>query len=95
MQNFKYKNVRQSFESDLKNLNPLIAKVSHIKSKSKQDLIHFHIERVLKNVNPFLNSLTNFFIHNDWNMNNILLDEHGEASGIIDFGDMLHSFTVL
>ena len=28
-------------------------------------------------------------------MNNILLDEHGEASGIIDFGDMVHSFTVL
>ena len=28
-------------------------------------------------------------------MNDILLDEHGEASGIIDFGDMLHSFTLL
>ena len=28
-------------------------------------------------------------------MNNILLDEQGEASGIIDFGYMLHSFTVL
>ena len=78
-----------------RNLNPLIARVSHIKSKSKQDLIHFHIERYLKNVNPFLNSLTKSFIHNDGNMNNILLDEHSEASGIIDFGDMVHSFTVL
>ena len=95
LQNFKYKKVRQSFEWDLQDLNPLIARVSHIKSKSKQDLIHFHIERYLKNVNPFLNSLTKSFIHNDGNMNNILLDEHGEASGIIDFGDMVHSFTVL
>ena len=95
MQNFKYKNVRQSFEWDLQDLNPLIARVSHIESKSQQDLIHFHIERYLKNVNPFLNSLTKSFIHNDWNMNNILLDEHSEASGIIDFGDMVHSFTVL
>ena len=28
-------------------------------------------------------------------MNNILLDEHGEASGIIDFDDMEHSITLL
>ena len=95
MQNFKYKNVRQNFEWDLQDFNPLIARFSHIKSNSKQDLIHFHIERYLKNVNPFLNSLTKSFIHDDGNMNNILLDEQGEASGIIDFGYMLHSFTVL
>lgn len=95
MQNFKYKNVRQSFEWDLQDSNPLIARISHIKNKSKQDLVHFHFKRYLKNANPFLNSLTKLFIRNDGNVNNILLDEHSEALGIIDFGDMVHSFTVL
>ena len=34
-------------------------------------------------------------IHNDGNDHNIILNKAGSLKGIIDFGDIIHSFTVL
>jgi Ser/Thr protein kinase RdoA (MazF antagonist) len=55
--------------------------------------IRAHLECVLDDfdqyVKPALAGLPRQVIHNDVHNENILIDEHGEIAGIIDFGDML------
>ena len=58
-----------------------------------------HMERVLgrfsERVTPALPKLRAQVIHNDITLDNLLLDERGQVSGIIDFGDMAHTAAVL
>ncbi|NQV87032.1 MAG: phosphotransferase [Woeseiaceae bacterium] len=57
--------------------------------------IRTHLESVLndfdRHVKPVLAGLPRQVIHNDVHSENILVDEHGDIAGIIDFGDMLQA----
>lgn len=57
--------------------------------------IRGHLASVLddfdQHVKPALAGLPHQVIHNDVHNENILIDEHGEIAGIIDFGDMLRA----
>jgi len=49
------------------------------------------LERFEQRVSPKLPSLRAQMIHNDLSLDNILLDESHQVSGIVDFGDLTHT----
>lgn len=61
-------------------------------------LVENGLNRFEKNVHPQLDNLRSSVIHNDVNDHNILVSEDLEGnpllSGVIDFGDILHTITV-
>ena len=72
----------------------------------KTDLNKSNIEKLLKSIHsydiPFIveiktgepneKYLRTQYIHNDGNDYNVLLNDNGQISGVIDFGDMAHTF---
>ena len=79
---------------DIRNAARVIDGYKHlIKDAAKRSII----ERILKNwqesVIPHLSSLPTSVIHNDANDYNVIVGEN-ESIGLIDFGDMLETYTV-
>ena len=64
--------------------------------ENKNDLLVLKdfIKKYEINIPPIIKKIRKSFIHNDGNKNNIVLDARGQIKGIIDFGDMVRSFTV-
>jgi Ser/Thr protein kinase RdoA (MazF antagonist) len=60
--------------------------------KSDQDIIFHFIANYESNIYSMENHLRRQYIHNDGNDHNVLLNDEGRISGIIDFGDMAHTF---
>jgi 4-aminobutyrate aminotransferase-like enzyme len=52
------------------------------------------LDRFDAHVAPVLGGLRAQVVHNDMGRTNVLVDEHGAVSGIIDFGDMTHTALV-
>ena len=68
--------------------------LSLLKGKKKNILYH-HLNNVNNKRLPPFKNLRKSIIHNDGNDHNIILNKDGSLKGIIDFGDIIHSFTVL
>ena len=52
------------------------------------------LDRFAEQVLPALRGLRAQVVHNDMGRNNVLVDDAGAISGIIDFGDMTHTALV-
>jgi 4-aminobutyrate aminotransferase-like enzyme/Ser/Thr protein kinase RdoA (MazF antagonist) len=61
----------------------------------RRELLDRVIERFETRVVPALPALRAQVIHNDVTLDNLLVDERGAVTGIIDFGDMAHTALVL
>ncbi|HET6744245.1 MAG TPA: aminotransferase class III-fold pyridoxal phosphate-dependent enzyme [Candidatus Limnocylindria bacterium] len=85
----------RAIEWDQKHLPDLARHAALIEDQDRRR----HLERVLgrftERVVPALTALRAQVIHNDVTLDNLLLDEQGRVSGIIDFGDMAHTALVL
>ena len=66
-----------------------------VEDPARRALLGRVIERFGARVLPALPRLRSQVIHNDVTLDNLLLDEAGDVSGIIDFGDMAHTALVL
>ena len=66
-----------------------------IEDPRRRDLLDRVIARFEARVLPKLPHLRAQVIHNDVTLDNLLLDERGRVTGIIDFGDMAHTALVL
>jgi len=58
-----------------------------------ESLVDYFIHLYEKHVLPYENDLRKSMNHNDANTHNVMVNGRGEISGIIDFGDMIHTFT--
>ena len=75
-----------------------VSQVSLLESnltKDDFDLITFFINSFKHDISSLMNDFPKTIIHNDGNDHNILVDSWNRVKGIIDFGDMIHSFRVI
>ena len=80
---------------DQQHLPRLFGHASLIEDARRRDLLDRVISRFETRVLPELPRLRSQVIHNDVTLDNLLLDERGRVTGIIDFGDMAHTALVL
>ncbi len=66
-----------------------------IDDPARRELLARTLARFDKHVVPALPRLRGQLIHNDVTLDNLLLDEGQQVTGIIDFGDMAHTALVL
>ncbi len=92
---FDHRAAHRSFEWDCRQIGILKKNVNFINNKTKQDIILFFLDTYIKNVAPFLDKLRMSVIHNDGNDHNILINYEHKTFGIIDFGDMVHSYHIV
>ncbi len=80
---------------DLKQAHHLFDLLDHIKDSTNRTLARHFLERMDEHIEAHSNDLRCTVIHNDANDNNVLVsDDQYQIDGIIDFGDMLYSYTV-
>jgi len=89
---FDYPKLNQDWVWDIRNITFLKKHLGYIKTQTDQEIISHFIAIYESNIYPIEKYLRRQYIHNDCNDHNILLDEKGHISGIIDFGDMAHTF---
>ncbi|HET8778028.1 MAG TPA: aminotransferase class III-fold pyridoxal phosphate-dependent enzyme, partial [Candidatus Limnocylindria bacterium] len=75
---------------------PLLFKHSAlVEAGPRRHLLERVIERFRQRMLPALPTLRSQVIHNDLTLDNLLVDEAGQVTGVIDFGDMAHTALVL
>jgi 4-aminobutyrate aminotransferase-like enzyme/Ser/Thr protein kinase RdoA (MazF antagonist) len=72
-------------------LRPL---VRHIQDEARRSVVEHVLDRFEDQVQPVFERLRAQVIHNDLTLDNSVVDERFEVSGILDFGDMGHSALV-
>ena len=82
------------FPWDIQNIKFLKKNLRHIENENDLLVLEDFIKKYEINIPPIIKKIRKSFIHNDGNKNNIVLDTGGQIKGIIDFGDMVRSFTV-
>ena len=82
----------REFEWDVRTTELIKSRLDYLKSKSDIKTVTHFLNEYEKNVLPKIIDLKMAVIHNDGNDHNILVDENGETTGIIDFGDMVFSY---
>jgi 4-aminobutyrate aminotransferase-like enzyme/Ser/Thr protein kinase RdoA (MazF antagonist) len=80
---------------DQQHLPGLFGHAALIDPGARRDLLGRVIARFKQRVIPALPALRGQVIHNDVTLDNLLLDDVGHVTGIIDFGDMAHTALVL
>ena len=65
--------------------------LEHVSDGPRREMAERVLERFEQRVGPNLPSLRAQMIHNDLTLDNILLDESHQVSGIVDFGDLTHT----
>src|SRR4030095_3764879 len=88
--------IHRNFHWDLANWQTVIAQYSHlISDASLRSLVVSYAKAFETRVAPLLSRLPRSVIHGDTNDYNILInDELSEVVAIIDFGDMVYSYTI-
>jgi 4-aminobutyrate aminotransferase-like enzyme/Ser/Thr protein kinase RdoA (MazF antagonist) len=69
-------------------LRPLL---DEIVDPDRRELVARVLDRYEDRVRPEWDRLRAHVVHGDFNLDNLLLDEHDRISGILDFGDCCHS----
>ena len=80
---------------DQQHLPGLFQHAGLITDSSRRILLDRVISRFEERVVPALPTLRSQVIHNDVTLDNLLVDDRGAVTGIIDFGDMAHTALVL
>ena len=82
----------REFEWDVRSTELIKSRLDYLKSKTDKKTVTHFLNEYENNVLPIAIELKMAVIHNDGNDHNILVDENGETTGIIDFGDMVYSY---
>ena len=80
---------------DQRHLPELARLAPAIEDPARRELLARVLARFDKRVVPALPRLRGQIIHNDVTLDNLLLDDRRQVTGIIDFGDMAHTALVL
>ena len=85
----------RAIEWDQKHLPDLVRHASLVEDPDRRRQLDRVLERFMERALPALPALRAQVIHNDITLDNLLLDDGGAVSGIIDFGDMTHTALLL
>ncbi len=91
LENFSHAGESPILFWDIQRAAELRVLVTHISDASLRANVDVILEKFESDVLPQLAQLRAQVIHNDANTENVLVDESGSVSGIIDFGDMLRA----
>ncbi len=98
---FHHPAARREIPWDLKNVLWAKERLKFIEDKEKRRLIDYHLAQLELRVLPELAHLRQSLIYNDANENNLIIELSNSASikrlkitGLIDFGDMVETYTV-
>ena len=87
--------MRRDLQWDLQNASRLEGFLTYIDDADQRELVSQFLQRFNAHVVPRFLDLRTSVIHNDANDNNILVNERADQiKGIIDFGDMVYSYTI-
>jgi len=95
LEGFDHPGGHRQFEWDVQDLTPLYKRIKTIQSKENQNTVNYFVQQYEKKATPMIKYFRKSLIHNDGNDHNILVDTNGSVKGIIDFGDMIYSYTIL
>lgn len=78
---------------DMKRASGLRSLLGHIEDHQLKQLVEKTLDRFDQHVKPRLDTLRTQVIHNDLNLDNVLMDKQDpdQISGVIDFGDIVKS----
>jgi len=85
----------RAIEWDQKHLPDLARHAALVEGPDRRRQLDRVLERFMERALPALPALRAQVIHNDITLDNLLLDDGGAVSGIIDFGDMTHTALLL
>ncbi|WP_025126657.1 aminotransferase class III-fold pyridoxal phosphate-dependent enzyme [Pseudomonas sp. PH1b] len=96
LQGFMHPGAVRDLDWDLRHAGRSRSRLHFIKDPDRRAILLRFIEAFELNVQPRLSRLRAQIIHNDGNDWNILVDaqDHQQVSGIIDFGDALHTILI-
>jgi 4-aminobutyrate aminotransferase-like enzyme len=99
LEDFDHPATRRDFHWDLKNASDVINKnIDKIDEQKKRAMVKRFLNRFQSEIEPKLPTLRTSVVHNDGNDYNVLVEPdghwHHKVSGVIDFGDMVHTYTV-
>ena len=89
---FSHPAADREFEWDVRATELIKSRLDNLESESGNKIVNHFLNEFAQNISPHELRMT--VIHNDGNDHNILVDEQGETTGIIDFGDMVYSYQV-
>ncbi len=92
---FQHPGAMREFPWDIQPVHLIRERLKYLKSENDRDIVSYFLEEYETNVVPISDKLRMTVIHNDGNDHNILVNEKGETTGIIDFGDMVYSYQAL
>lgn len=95
--NFQHSASHRYFYWDIKHINDVSKYLENIDDIERRKIAEHFILQYNVFVRPKLSGLRSSVIHNDGNDNNILrrkISEINESFSIIDFGDMVHTYTI-
>ena len=95
MDGFDHPSAHRKFDWDARQTDLMMDKLCYIDSPINQNTIIHFLDEFKTNVKPLTDDLRMSIVHNDGNDHNILVNDKCETIGIIDFGDMVHSYTVM
>ena len=91
---FEHPAARRSFPWDVAQTQFLITSQENIRSKEDQLIIQHFLQEYEKNIVPISHDLKRAVIHNDGNDHNVIINKNNRAHGVIDFGDMVHTYII-
>ena len=94
LQRFEHPAARRSFPWDVAQTDFLINSQDKIRSEEDQLIIQHFLQEYEKNIVPISHELNMAVIHNDGNDHNVIVNKDNRAHGIIDFGDMVHTYII-
>jgi 4-aminobutyrate aminotransferase-like enzyme/Ser/Thr protein kinase RdoA (MazF antagonist) len=97
LESFDHPALHRYLRWDLRNLPDLEKYLDFIEDLEQRRLVHYFLQQFKTFVIPVFPKLRLSVIHNDANDYNLLVNPGGEPyffSGIIDFGDILHTCTI-
>ena len=96
LQSFGHPGAHRMFDWDIKQAGRSRARLDAIEDAGQRAIVEHFLGRFEAKVAPRLSRLRAQVIHGDVNDNNLLVDEPGgkRITGLIDFGDAIHSATI-
>ena len=89
---FDYPILERDWVWDIRNIAFLKEYVTYLSDPIDQKIVSHFISNYEASIYPIEKQLRQQYIHNDGNDHNVLLNDQGQISGIIDFGDMAYTF---
>jgi len=92
---FEHPGAVREFAWDVRSAHLIKERLRFLESDEQKDIVNYFLNEFNSIIIPDLDEMRLAVIHNDGNDHNILVDDHGMTTAIIDFGDMVYTFQVL